>query len=100
MKLQKISISWDFLGGPEVKTLLSNRGAWVQSLVRELSSHMPRGEAKLKKKQTMLLLLLLLSCVQFFCDPIDYSPPGSSVHGISQARIVEWVAISFSRVSS
>ena len=31
------------------------------------------------------------------CDPIDCSPPGSSVHGILQARILEWVAISFSR---
>ena len=31
------------------------------------------------------------------CDPMDYSPPGPSVHGISQARILEWVAISFSR---
>ena len=31
-------------------------------------------------------------------DPIDYSLPGSSVHGISQARILEWVAISFSRL--
>ena len=30
---------------------------------------------------------------------MDYSPPGSSVHGISQARILEWVAISFSRGS-
>ena len=34
------------------------------------------------------------------CDPMDSSPPGSSVHGISQARILEWVAISFSRGSS
>ena len=30
------------------------------------------------------------------CDPIDDSPPGSSVPGILQARILEWVAISFS----
>ena len=30
------------------------------------------------------------------CDPIDGSPPGSSVSGILQARILEWVAISFS----
>ena len=29
------------------------------------------------------------------CDPIDGSPPSSSVHGISQARVLEWVAISF-----
>jgi len=33
-------------------------------------------------------------------DPIDYSPPGSSVHGILQAWILEWVAISFSKGSS
>ena len=31
---------------------------------------------------------------------MDYSPPGSSVHGILQARILEWVAIPFSRGSS
>ena len=34
------------------------------------------------------------------CDPMDCSPPGSSVHGISQARILEWVVISFSKGSS
>ena len=33
-------------------------------------------------------------------DPMDCSPPGFSVHGLSQARILEWVAISFSRWSS
>ena len=33
------------------------------------------------------------------CDPMDCSPPGSSVHGISQGRILEWVAISSSRES-
>jgi len=30
------------------------------------------------------------------CDPIDGSPPGSSIHGILQARILGWVVISFS----
>ena len=34
------------------------------------------------------------------CSPMDCGPPGSSVHGISQARMVEWVAIFFSRGSS
>ena len=34
------------------------------------------------------------------CDPMDSSLPGSSVHGILQARILEWVAIHFSRGSS
>ena len=34
------------------------------------------------------------------CDPMDCSPPGSSIHGIPQARVLEWVAISFSRGSA
>ena len=34
------------------------------------------------------------------CDAMDHSPPGSSVHGILQARILEWVAVPFSRGSS
>ena len=34
------------------------------------------------------------------CDPMDYSLPGSSVYGILQARILEWIAILFSRGSS
>ena len=34
------------------------------------------------------------------CVPMDYSPPGSSVQGILQVKILEWVAISFSRGSS
>ena len=41
----------------------------------------------------------LLSCVQLFATPpTDYSLPGSSVHGIFQARILGWVAISFPRL--
>ena len=41
----------------------------------------------------------LQSCLTL-CNPMDCSPPGSSVHGILQARILEWVAISFSKGSS
>ena len=37
----------------------------------------------------------LQSCLTL-CDPMDCSPPGFSVHGILQARTLEWVAISFS----
>ena len=44
--------------------------------------------------------LLVAQWCPTLCDPRDYSPPGSSVHGICQARILEWVAISFSRGSS
>ena len=42
---------------------------------------------------------LLQSCLTL-CDPTEHSSPGSSVHGILQARILEWVAVSSSRGSS
>ena len=48
------------------------------------------------KKVKVLVVQLFLA----LCDPRDYRPPGSSVHGILQARILEWVAIPFSRGSS
>ena len=53
-------------------------------------------------KRLMWQDLLLISCsvMSDSCDPMNCSPPGSSVHGISQERILEWVAISFSRGSS
>ena len=44
-------------------------------------------------------VLVAQSCLTF-CDPMDYSLPGSSVQGILQARILEWVAFLFSRGSS
>ena len=47
---------------------------------------------KVKSEVTQLCLTL--------CDPTDCSLPGFSIHGIFQARILEWVAISFSRGSS
>ena len=65
---------------------LSMQGLWVRFLVRDLRSY----------------LLLLFSCychVPLFCKTRDCSPPGSSVHGNSQARILVWAAISSSRGS-
>ena len=52
---------------------------------------MAESEVKVKVKS--------VSCVRL-CDPMDCSPPGSSIHGILQARTLEWVAISFSRAES
>ena len=48
---------------------------------------------------TIMCVLVAQSCPTI-CDAMDSSPPGSSVHGIFQARILEWVAIPFSRASS
>ena len=46
------------------------------------------------------LCVLVTQLCPTLCDPIDCSLPGSSVHGILQARILEWFAILFSRASS
>ena len=46
--------------------------------------------------QGISTIVLMCSVAQFcptLCDTMDYSPPGSSVHGISQSRILEWVVI-------
>ena len=46
-----------------------------------------------------LIHFVTLSC-QSLCDPVDCSLPRFSVHGIFQARVLEWVAVSFSKGSS
>ena len=46
------------------------------------------------------VLAELLQSGPTLCDPMAYSPPGSSVHGILQARIPEWVAVLCYRGSS
>ena len=50
----------------------------------------PQSESESEVAQSCLTL----------CHPVDCSLPGSSIHGIFQARVLEWVAISFSRGSS
>ena len=66
----KKKVEGDFLGRPVVKHLPCNAQA----------------AAAAKSLQSCPIL----------CDPMDRSPPGSSVHGIFQARTLEWVAIAFS----
>ena len=41
-------------------------------------------------------VLVAQSCLTL-CNPMDYSPPGSSIHGILEAGILEWIAMPFSR---
>ena len=49
-----------------------------------------------------IIILCVLSCFSHaqLCESMNCSPPGSSVHGIFQARVLEWVAMPFSRGSS
>ena len=59
----------------------------------------PGGMTRFCMPQLRPVCLVAQSCLTL-CNPMDCSPPGSSVLGISQARILEQVAISFSRGSS
>ena len=45
----------------------------------------------------MKVKVLVIQLCPILCDPVDCSCPGSSVHGILQGRILEWVAIPFCR---
>ena len=57
----------------------------------------------LKLKMLYFILCVKVSVAQScltLCDPMDWGLPGSSVHGILQKTILEWVAIPFSRVAS
>ena len=56
--------------------------------------------SKLLIGKMCVCVCVCVSCSIVLCNPMDCSPPGFLVHGISQARILEWVAISFSRRSS
>ena len=63
------------------------KNKWKKKIHRAVLAKQPIGE--------IVLSAQLLSCVWLFCNLMDCSSPDSSVHGIFQARILEWVAISF-----
>ena len=73
--------------------------------VQCLFSKLRQSYAPFWQKVITVIVALLLCCEvaqsrPTLCDPMDYSLPDSSLHGILQARVLEWVAISFSRGSS
>ena len=54
---------------------------------------------EIRRLNTAAAAKSLQSCPTL-CDPIDVSPPGSTVHGIFQARVLEWVVIAFSGLNT
>ena len=84
-------------------------GDWLMILVLNVSSLKKTGLGSIVDFTNHIFPLQLafwcvcgqlLSCVQVFATLIDCNSPGSSIHGIFQVRILEWVAISFFRGSS
>ena len=77
---------WDFPG--------KSTGVGCHCLLRQWDTQVPKYSNNLVPVKISVQLCLTL------CNPVDCSPSGSSVYGILQARILEWVAIPFSRGSS
>ena len=104
--LQQNNLNWDLLP----KVLKDLKGQMETARADNSRKPLPPLEQRDKGKKAgsgtseeMLSLpvkvLVALSCPSL-CKPMDYSLSGSSVHGILQPRILEWVAIPFSRGSS
>ena len=81
--------------------------AWIPTFSAVSSAHVPAvclgGHyvfSSVDQSPTYLVVVLVAQLCPALCDPMDCSPPGSVVHGILQGRVLEWVAIPFSRGSS
>ena len=90
---------WKFINWSGIKNMIFllklNASSMLECLKTLLSFYKYTGPS--------LFLCMCASSLQSWrtlCDPMDYSPPSSSVHGILQARILEWVALPSSKGSS
>ena len=93
---QKVNVSRD-TPNPLISILWTREGLTIPTgWMRRLRQ---RADRTKRTSEPMKWSELAQSCLTL-CDPMDCRSPGSSVHGILQARILEWVAISFSRGSS
>ena len=77
--MKQVGVMWDPVAGERSLLPVKQRGC-----------DLPGGSMNVKVAQSCPTL----------CNPMDCSPPGFSVHGILQARRLEWVAVPLSRVSS
>ena len=79
--------------------MIQNFNVWILSIITWISKfiHPEIGAFAVISLKCVKVLVAQLHPTPW--DPMDYSPPGYSVHGIPQVRILEWVAVPFSRVS-
>ena len=89
-------------GSREIKAFLEEQ--WKTKLIKIQASLVLVLTKPLRRRKANHFILLCLVLVTQSCPTLhyrmDYSPPGSSVHGILQARVLEWIVVSFSRGSS
>ena len=74
----------------------------AQPLWKTVWEFLKKQEVELPYDSAILITgkVLVPQSSPILCNPVDWSPPGSSIHGIPQTRMLGWVAISFSRGSS
>ena len=72
----------------------------IQKLKIMASSPIISWQIDGETKETKDMKVLVPQSCLTLCNPMNCNPPGSSIHGILQARILEWVAIPFSKGSS
>ena len=101
-----------FLENPHGQRSLEGYSPWgcKEPDRTKVTEHAPTGltnslgvftaHQNLRKSIRLKVKVLATQLCLTLCNPMDCSPPGFSVHGILQARILEWVALSFSRGSS
>ena len=98
-----------FIFSPKYMADHSDFLGWEKPLVPTISvvflgySKWPRSQEPMGKDEKVLTWVCASSVIQScltLCDPLDCSPPASSIHGIFQAGIQEWFAVSSSRGSS
>ena len=77
------------------------KGAWWDAVhgVAQSRTRLKRRSSSSREGPGPTCCCLVTQSCPTLCNSMDCSPPGSSVHGILQARILEWVATSFSRES-
>ena len=85
--------------GQESLAYCTPRGCKESDMAENLNNRQQHKEYTAKYGMKRKRKLVAQSCLTL-CDPMNYSPSGTSVHGILQARILEWVAIPFSKGSS
>ena len=100
----KLAISWNNRKQRRRKEIKNTCCTfWLVMKFKSWSSHIQKrtfyGWARDLESYLCVCVLVAQWCPTL-CDPMDCGPPGSSVHGILQARILQWVAIAFSRETS
>ena len=90
--------SWWWTGRPGVLQFMGSQRVG-HDWVTELNSTGKTWDISNSTLGGLLFVLVAQSCLTL-CNPMSCSPPGSSIHGVLQARILEWIAIPFSRRSS